>query len=198
MLHRILDAWTRSRVDRVSIVYLETDEALCRIAHCFEIDVVRLPVSVPHMKDSFCAGLRYLEAHFSPEPDDVCLVAPADLPTLSPRVINSVLDVGVGSSPVSGRLGPVVPRYGTLRPSENAAREHVPVAQGFKKGHPVMLPWHMACEAHELGEDHGLNKIVERYVASTKWVDLDAGLKPTDIDTPEEYEELLKRSARIE
>ncbi len=121
------------------------------------------------MKDTVRAGLRYIHDHFHPSADDVWLLAPADLPHLSPKTIDAVLAAHEAAAPAI-----VAPR------------------QGDRRGHPVLLPWPLAAEVEKLGEGAGVNQLLRRH--SVREIVLPAS--PTelqDLDTPEDYERLRPR-----
>lgn len=181
VLHNVLNAWKKSQVDRICIVLRSADRKLARIAEQFGVDVATLANDVPQMKDSICAGLRYLEQSYAPQNCDFCLVSPADIPMLQPVVIDRVIAGAFETE------SPVVPCYRAEHCGE------VALLEPGKRGHPIAMPWNLMRETHGLKEDQGLNVLLDRYADSTVWVDLPLSLKPTDIDTPEEYQQLLGR-----
>jgi CTP:molybdopterin cytidylyltransferase MocA len=115
-----------------------------------------------------------LQRAFDPSDEDAWLVAPADMPGLSTRVIDRLVDAyaaGLGTS--AGRC---------IR----APR------QGAKSGHPVLFPWSLAAEVGRLGPAEGLNALVARN--RVEYIEVDEGdVGGEDFDTPADYERLRAR-----
>ncbi len=165
VVDHVLDAWTRSAVDRVVIVVRRDDVELQRICRAYEsVDVVIPDVDPEDMKRSIGWGLEHLRQSYGPEPPDRWLVAPADLPTLGEELINRVLIASRNAESI------VVPRFGGLQ------------------GHPVSFPWRLASDVFSLQSEQGINHIVAAQGAV--WLDFPAAERPGDIDTPEDYQKL--------
>lgn len=166
-----IEAWQRSRVDRVLVVVRPGDEALADIIRAVEAELVVPPSPPPDMKASVQAALRHINSHLAPAPEDAFLVAPADMPRLSAAVIDRLID-----------------EHRTHGDSSIL----VPVISG-RRGHPVLFPWTFAAEVHRLAADEGLNAIVERQ--SPRLIPCE-DLVPAheypfaDIDTPEDFRRL--------
>jgi CTP:molybdopterin cytidylyltransferase MocA len=167
----VLSAWLASRVDRVCIVIREDDHALRSACSDFKVDIVS-PESPPaFMKDSILAGLSHIRDVASPNRDDYWLVAPADLPTLTPELIDAVIAGSDGQHCV-------VPRFAVE-------------ADQLRQGHPVAFPWFLAEQAAELADDQGINQLLESN--AIHWLDLPGSMRPPDMDTPEDYQQLLAK-----
>ena len=170
MIEATLAAWRASRVDKVVVVVRTDDQELAIVCRAQGADVVLPPVAPPEMKDSVQYGLRHIEANFAPTDEDAWLLAPADMPNLSPRVINALV---TASCPNRGII--LVP---TL---------------GGKRGHPVLFPWTLAADVFSLSATEGLNALRLRH--ESREVPCDS-IEPTggsafsDIDTPEDYRRL--------
>jgi len=170
ILHSI-DAWQRSRIDRIVVVVRSGDDVLAKVVRRAGVDLVVPGVPPPDMKASLQAVLRYIEQSFAPTGDDAFLVAPADMPRLSAAVINRLLD-------------------------EHCARGEssilIPTIAG-RRGHPVLFPWSLAAEVHGLKADEGLNAIVERQnrrQIPCEDLAADNEYPFADIDTPEDFRRL--------
>jgi molybdenum cofactor cytidylyltransferase len=167
VIERTLAAWRASGVEKVVVVVRPDDPELADLCHSCGVDVVVPPIAPPEMKDSVQYGLRYLEANFVPTAEDAWLLAPADMPNLSPRVI------------------------ATLISAHNQCNSHIliPTLSG-KRGHPVLFPWPVAGEIYLLAADEGLNVLRQRH--ESRQVPCDS-VEPLgspafqDIDTPEDY-----------
>jgi molybdenum cofactor cytidylyltransferase len=174
LLHTI-EAWRRSRVDQVLVVVRPGDGALADVVGSTGAVLVVPENPPPDMKASIQAALRHIERYQAPEPRDAFLVAPADMPRLSPAVINRLIDKHFSSGEASIL---------------------VPTLAG-RRGHPVLFPWQFAAEVHGLPAEAGLNAIVEgrdaHLVACEDLVAADE-YPFADIDTPEDFRRLRGES----
>jgi molybdenum cofactor cytidylyltransferase len=172
LIGHAIDAWQQVGVDRIVVVVRADDAPLAAAVTSFQvanIDLVR-PVAPPDMKASIQAGLRHIADRLLPTKDDCFLVAPADMPRLSPGIIRALIAEYIQTP------GQIV----------------VPVVAG-RRGHPVVFPWTLAAKVHGLLPNEGLNALVELHAATELACDrLVADCKEpfTDIDTPEEYRRL--------
>ena len=170
MIERTLAAWKGSKVDRIVVVVRPDDHELENLCRSHGADVVVPPVAPPEMKDSVQFGLKYIETNFAPTADDAWLLAPADMPNLSHRVINALISASTQC--------------------RNAIL--VPTLDG-KRGHPVLFPWTLAAEVFSLSASEGLNVLRQRH--KHKEIPCDA-IEPTgattfsDVDTPQDYQRL--------
>ena len=169
ILQTVVQAWRQGGVDRVVVIVHPENEAL--IDHCRGLQAAMIvPDSPPEqMRDSVELGLSHVRDHFAPTNDDLWLMAPADLPTLSPDVIRKVLN--------------------EARDSPDAII--VPVHEG-RRGHPAAFPWPLATELAALGQSEGVNALLERH--AIKEIECGSAALPQDVDTPEDYRELRKQS----
>jgi molybdenum cofactor cytidylyltransferase len=169
VIDRVLASWRQSEVTRVVVVVRAADSALLErcIAAGSGVDVVAVPTAPRDMKASALLALQYVAAHYSPDPNDAWLLAPADLPRLSSAAINAVLAA-----------------YDPARPSVVAA------AFEGERGHPLLMPWALAERVGKLAADAGVNAILEELlVREVVWGD-DSILR--DVDTPGDFACLLE------
>lgn len=165
VIEQVIDAWTRSNVAATIIVVRKNDKSGV-IEACEKLSAqIVFADEPPDMKASIQAGLKYIIEHKNPSPNDCFLIAPADLPTLSARLINRVLEFATSLSQI------VVPIF------------------GGKKGHPVLFPWRFSNEVFRLPIDAGVNQIVENNAESAIALPVEEDLH--DIDTPKEYRTAL-------
>ena len=129
-----------------------------------------LPEPTADMRATVEHGLRWLEERFRPSPEDDWLLVPADHPTLDAAVVGALR------------------RALAADPGKSIA---VPTWLE-RRGHPALLTWkHVAgIRAHPAGE--GLNTYLRRCVAETVEVPATPEVLE-DLDTPEDYERLLRR-----
>lgn len=164
-------AWQQSRVDHVLIVVRPDDHELAEAVRRAGAEAVIPSVAPPDMKASIQAALRSIEQHGAPSLQDAFLVAPADMPRLSPAIIHRLVEL-----------------------HQSGCREQilVPELRG-ERGHPVLFPWAMAANVFQLNSDEGLNAIVDRsQPRRVPCADLVAqDDNPfADIDTPADYRQL--------
>jgi molybdenum cofactor cytidylyltransferase len=122
------------------------------------------------MKASVQAALRRIEQYYAPRSDDAFLVAPADMPTLSPNIIDLLIETHANQP--NGILTPTL---------------------AGRRGHPVLFPWSLAASVHALVVDEGLNALVQRHPPidiPCDHLQMAAGDPFADIDTPEQFRRL--------
>lgn len=171
LIQHAIDAWQRSRVERIFVVVRPGDESLASVVGACGIDVVVPSSPPPDMKASVQAALRQIEEQLAPTADDAFLVAPADMPRLSSAIINRLIERHAATSGTK-----------ILAPTING-----------KKGHPVLFAWPLAADVFALGANEGLDAIVHRRPPNLiPCEDLPAaGEYPfADIDTPEDYRKM--------
>ena len=165
ILETVIDAWQQSDVDHVLVVIPQQRDDLLPVLKPLGVQVVAVDPRPSDMKASIQHGLREIESRLSPTPNDVWLVAPADMPTLSPTTINLVLRAAEDHP---GRI--IVPTSGT------------------KHGHPVLLPWNDTPLVFALPENQGINALLKLGGIVT----VDADQLGHDVDTPADYHDLRK------
>jgi molybdenum cofactor cytidylyltransferase len=170
ILHTIA-AWQHSRVDQIVIVVRPDDRALADTVQSSNIQVVVPESPPPDMKASLQAALKHVARQHAPTADDAFLVAPADMPRLSPAIIDRL-----------------IAQHGT-----NSGRKILAPTLAGRRGHPVLFPWTFSSQVHALAADEGLDAIVHRYppmlVACEDLVQ-ESEYPFADIDTPEDYERI--------
>jgi molybdenum cofactor cytidylyltransferase len=167
VIEHVVAAWLASRVTHLVAVVRADDVELARLCVQSGSEVVRPDMPPAQMKDSVAQALLYIETRYSPQDDDAWLLAPADMPGLSPRVIDRLLgEHERGSRPKA-----------ILVPTSNGRR-----------GHPVLFPWPLAGEVRGLAEDEGVNILLERH--PVREIACDESALPADLDTPDDYRRL--------
>jgi molybdenum cofactor cytidylyltransferase len=165
-----LAAWRQSRVEGIVVVVRSDDLPLADVVRATGVDVVIPAAAPPDMKASIGCGLEYFARTLHPEPTDCWLVAPADMPRLSPAIIDRLLN----------------------RAASLPKQVLIPTLTG-RRGHPVLLPWKLASEVSRLPENEGLNALIDRN--GPELIACDDLVPPSsqafaDIDTPEDWRSL--------
>jgi molybdenum cofactor cytidylyltransferase len=111
-----------------------------------------------------------LEEQFHPEPDDAWLLVPADHPTLRPDVVRQLLKA---------------------RQHYPAQSIFIPTFQG-KRGHPTLIGWQHVAGIRALPLGEGLNVYLRAHRAETAEIPMNAPEVLFDLDTPDDYERLLR------
>lgn len=164
LIDAVLECWLASSVDHVVVTVHPENESLQR--QCLRHDVqVLVPETPPEdMKRSILFGLNFIGRSYHPQPVDALLLAPADMPRLSPPLIDLLIS---NHDPTQPRL---------LAPQVAGRR-----------GHPLLLPWPASSEIGQLDENQGVNALWDRLPAALLPSDQDGAL--VDIDTPGDYEQ---------
>lgn len=166
VIEQTLAAWSAGGVTRTIVVIRPDDMALAQISRQSGADVVTPPLPPPEMKDSIRIALEHVAENYRPAATDAWLLAPADMPWLSPEVIGQLLAAHQPSTP----------------------RILVPV-QDSRRGHPVLFPWPLAAQVATLSPREGVNAILDRHTWTP--IPVAAGIIHGDLDTPEDYQRLL-------
>jgi len=163
MIEHVLAQWRAADVARVVIVVHPADARLAELCRGAGAVVVQPEVPPADMKASVRHALNWITEHEAPRAQDAWLLAPADMPLVTPAVIRAVIAAH----------------------DKTAPRIIAPIAAG-RRGHPVLFPWPLADEVAGLAENEGVSAIVQRHaVKELAWPNAQEVL--TDIDTPEEY-----------
>lgn len=163
IIESVLAHWRASRVARMVVVVHPQDTRLAELCRAAGAMLIQPDVPPEDMKASVQHALAWIERHEAPTAQDAWLLAPADMPLVTPAVIDAVI----------AAHDPAAPRI------------VAPTAAG-RRGHPVLFPWPLVSEVFCLGHDQGVSALVQRHtVKELPWANAREIL--TDIDTPEEY-----------
>ncbi len=165
VIDNVLRAWGNSVVGRVVVVLRQDDQALRQACSHWPVTQLVAQTDPPDMKASIQLGIRYLQNQYQPSANAKLLLAPADLPSMNPEII----DCMVKGSP-TGRIA--VPRFGD------------------RPGHPIVLPWKITGQVDDLKQNEGIDAVVRRN--NPAFLDFPAQIRLTDIDTPDEYQQALE------
>ncbi len=166
VLEHVLAALREAGVAQLLVVVGPEGERLEAVAATAGARVLRLREQTEDMRATCVQGLAWLEANCGPGPDDGWLLVPADHPTLSGELVRAVLGAAAGAEVV------------------------VPVFQG-KRGHPVWLRWRQVAAIRQLAAGQGLNQVIRQLAGQTQEVEWRDAEVLRDLDTPEDYRQLL-------
>jgi molybdenum cofactor cytidylyltransferase len=166
VIARVVSALRAGGVGRVVVVAPPRDVResldLQREAESAGAEVV-VPEARPiDMRASVERGLAYLES--SEEQPTTVLLAPADSPGITARLVARVID----------------------RSREAPNSIIVPMVED-RRGHPVALPWNVALSVRTLPLDVGVNAVLRAREELVDEIDVDDAGAVGDLDTPEDY-----------
>jgi molybdenum cofactor cytidylyltransferase len=166
VVEQVLSAWSNSQVDRVVLVSRPGDSPVQNLVRKFPGVELLIPEETPaDMKRSVQFGLQHFNlTGDAPNHQDRWLIAPADLPTMTSTLIDRVIASSRDTSAI------VIPKFAERR------------------GHPVSFPWSLSNLVSQLGDDEGIDRLLDGN--PVKWLLLDASQYPADIDTPDDYHRL--------
>ncbi len=168
VLEHVVLAVRRAGVDQVLVVVGPNDRLLEPLARLAGAQVLRLDAETSEMRATVEHGLRWIEEHCHPQPEDDWLLIPADHPALEPAIIRQLIDA---------------------RKEDPNPTLFIPTYEG-RRGHPALLRWQHVRDIKMLEPGIGLNVYLRRQLAQTKEVPVQSPLVLCDLDTPEDYERL--------
>lgn len=167
IIEQTLAAWRQCSPAAIIAVVRPDDAELTEVCRRAGAQVVLPPIAPPHMRDSVQYALDFLAGSYHPADDDVWLLAPADMPNLSPAVVEELLSAH--------------------RPAEPAILR--PTVAG-RRGHPVLFPWSAAALVRQLPSDRGIDALCWQFASREVPCDRVVSGRDAfaDVDTPEQYE----------
>lgn len=158
IIDRVIDAWRKGGVDVVVVVIRADHAALRRHLQACPIELAAIDAPLPEMVDTVRAGLGYISEKFSPDSQDVWMLAPADLPTLDRQAIGALLEA---YDPHDARI--------------------LAATYDGRRSHPVLFPWRSAEEAAKLGPDGTIRDLL----TENGWRAVPVSQpRPQDVDLP--------------
>jgi molybdenum cofactor cytidylyltransferase len=170
VINRVVRTLMQANVDGVFVVVRPDDEPLHQAAQQAGATVIRPATPPADMRQSVQYALDYLAEHHHPQENDGWLLIPADHPSLELDVLETLLH----NSP----------------PSPQAIT--IPTYEG-RRGHPTLFPWRLAAEVPQLPPDQGLNRLVRAHAENVREIPVSAQSILWDLDTPQDYQQLLAR-----
>lgn len=162
VIESVLKAWQQSQVTRVIVVVPPHDRSLADVCRSTGVDVVVASRPPADMKASVGLALEHIAKTYDPVAQDVWLVAPADMPELSPTVIDALLAVHEADN----------------------AQIVVPTNAG-RRGHPVLFPWPLGSAVFRLADDEGIDAMMRDH--PIREIECGPPANVADLDTPEDY-----------
>ncbi len=152
------------------VVVRADDLALRQEVEIHHGQVVSPAVNPPDMRASVEFALQHIATQHEPTDDDGWLLIPADHPLLSPALLAELLTV-----------------WDVQRPEIL-----VPTYLG-RRGHPTLFRWSTVRALADIPADRGLNWLLDRFADRVLDWPCDHPEATQDLDTPEDYERLLKQ-----
>jgi molybdenum cofactor cytidylyltransferase len=171
VLEHVIAALRRAAIDHILVVIGPHVPELLPLTEKAGADTLLLSHETADMRATVEAGLQRIETQFSPRPDDVWLLVPADHPTLNASVVERLLQVRASH-----------PEWSILVPTFQA-----------KRGHPALIAWKHVAGMRRLPVAQGLNVYFRQQTAETGEVPVDSAEVLMDLDTPSDYERLRQR-----
>ena len=131
---------------------------------------ILMPTETPDMRATTEHGLDWLEANCHPDAKDYWFLSPADHPTLDPAVLHYLL---------------------SCLKAEPEKSLFLPTYKG-KRGHPALVSWKHVNGIRQWDRDKGLNTYFRSCITDTMECEVDNEEIFRDLDTPEDYQRLLK------
>jgi molybdenum cofactor cytidylyltransferase len=168
VIEHVVAALRAGGAEHVVVVIGPHVSELVPLAEGAGAEVCRLAEPTADMRTTVEHGLRWLEAHFAPRPDDAWLLSPADHPALDPDVVRALCDVYLRD------------------PSQSIL---IPTHAG-RRGHPALIAWRHVEGIRSLPADRGINAYLREHAAEVCEVPVPSPGVLCDLDTPEDYERL--------
>jgi molybdenum cofactor cytidylyltransferase len=174
VMARLLAALDVPGIDaRVVVVRKSDTELRDEVMRC-GATVVSPDVDPPDMRSSVEAALAWIRDAFHPADDDAWLLAPADHPVLDRDMVAGL-----------------VATFAALHP-----RFLVPIFEG-QRGHPLIARWDTVQDVFSLPHDVGLNHLLRSHAADVGELPANNAAVLCDLDTPDDYERLLRDFAAL-
>lgn len=160
-------------MDKVFVLVRAGDRQLLDVVELRrDITIVETDSDPADMRASIELLLERIAATVQPGPDDAWVLSPADHPYVRPAVL-TVLKSGFLGTPHA---------------------IHIPTSRG-ERGHPTIFPWTLASKVSELPAGQGINALRSLPGVSTVLHPVEDPSVLWDLDTPEDYEQLLRALA---
>jgi CTP:molybdopterin cytidylyltransferase MocA len=173
VLEHVVAALRDGGADVVVVVVGPHTADLGAVAERAGASVCRLQAATADMRASVEHGLAWIEERCRPSLDDDWLLAPADHPAVDAEVVR---------------------RLRACRASRPEQSLFVPVHNG-RRGHPVLLGWRHVAGIRALAAGEGLNRYLRQHEEETVEVPVESAGVLWDVDTPEDYERVVRMLA---
>jgi putative nucleotidyltransferase with HDIG domain len=168
VIESTIDTFRSAGITRISVVTGHEAAQLQPLLKTRKIAAVHNPDYASGMYSSVQAGIKSLSADI-----DACFLLPADIPLVRPATVETIAE-----------------RYASDRPSII-----YPIFRG-QRGHPPLIARSLFAEILAGDGAGGLRALLQRHQADAREVDVfDEGIL-LDMDTPEDYAQLVKLAPR--
>jgi molybdenum cofactor cytidylyltransferase len=171
VLEQVIDALRRAELANILVVIAPHAAELRPLAEAAGAVICMLPEETADMRATVEHGVDQLEALFQPSLADSWLLVPADHPTLDAAVVRRLLQARAAQ-----------PSYSIV----------VPTFEG-RRGHPTLIGWQHVTGIREFPTGLGLNVYLRQHAAETLELPVSSAEILCDLDTPQEYDQLLSR-----
>jgi molybdenum cofactor cytidylyltransferase len=171
LIARLLAVLDRDDIAERMVVLRRDDEQLQAAVEVAGAIALQPAIDPPDMRTSVECGLAEIERRHAPAGRDGWILIPADHPLL----VDSVLETLIGEW------------------SRRDCEILVPSYRG-RRGHPTIFRWNLVSAVRALPRDCGLNRLLNDRAGGVCEVAVDHPSVVADLDTPEDYERLLKRA----
>ncbi len=165
ILEHVVDTYLQSRLHELVVVVGAEKEWINKSLEGRPVKITENPDRAKGMSTSIRCGIEAASNAV-----DAYLVALADQPLITPEVINLIIET-----------------FSAKRPLIAAA------AHKGRRGHPVIFGKALRQELLGLQGDQGGRDIIGKYSRRTEYVEVGSDAVLSDMDTPEEYEEMRPR-----
>lgn len=170
VLELVVSALRGAGVEPVVVVVSPRVPELVPLAAAAGASAYLLPNETPDMRGTVEAGLCWAKEHLSPADHDAWLLVPGDHPTLNADLVRRLI---------------------AARNSGGRHTVWIPTWQG-RRGHPTLIAWKHAAGIRANPPGEAINAYLRRHADETQEVPTGSVQVLHDLDTPEEYEELLR------
>jgi molybdenum cofactor cytidylyltransferase len=172
VIAHVVGAFRAAGVDTVLVIVAPGAAALTEAAASAGAEVLALVAETADMRATVTQGLDWLEVHCGPKDAEPWFLAPADHPTLDAAVVRQLLAAAA---------------------AEPSRSIFLPTFAG-RRGHPALLRWQHTVALRRLPPGEGLNVHLRTQAAQTLLLPVATADVLCDLDTPDDYERLLRRT----
>jgi molybdenum cofactor cytidylyltransferase len=165
VLGQVISTLRRAPIDHILVVIGPHVRELVDITAKGNSNYLLLTEETRDMRATVEAGLRHIQAQYSPGPGDALLLVPGDHPTLQVGVIQLLFEAQAGN------------------PDKSI---FIPTHEG-KRGHPALIDWKHVAGIRGLPAGKGLNAYLRAQSPETLEVSVESAEVLFDLDTPGDY-----------
>lgn len=169
VISRLINVLDMPGLEATAVVIRPDDADLERELTRTAALVVKPPRSPEQMRESVEFAIADLANRMAPNDNDGWLLVPADHPMLDGEILEQLVAAW----------------------NDSDAEILVPTFDG-RRGHPTFFRWRLARQLTNIPRDRGLDWLLEEFSESVTEVPVERPAVVQDLDTPEEYERLLR------